>query len=57
MSYKINTSASKLGFRDGKDAYLLDRKINNTFDPLDEIIAFEEYEEAWYRGFEEEQFK
>lgn len=55
MSYKINSEASLLGLRDGKDAYLLDRKINNPYNPFS--TAYKEYENAWNQGFLEEEMK
>lgn len=55
MSYSIKSKASADGLRDGKDAYLLERKIKNPYDPFS--LAFKEYENAWYQGYEEESLK
>lgn len=55
MSYKLYSSAYVIGLRDGKDAFLLDRKLNNPYDPIDDRIAYQHYEDAWYQGYEEEQ--
>lgn len=52
--YKASSSAFRLGLAHGKDAYLLDKEINNPFCPIDEIINHNEYEEAWNIGYEEE---
>jgi hypothetical protein len=53
MSYKIKSKASRLGLRDGKDASLLGRPLNNPYDPFS--TEFGEYENAWYQGYEEEE--
>jgi hypothetical protein len=55
MAYKIKTEASKYGYRDGKDSFLLERSINNPYQFG--TVAYHEYMDAWNRGYEEEQDK
>lgn len=57
MVYKINSSASALGLRDGKDAYLLDREKVNPFDPTDEYSSYMAYNTYWGIGYREERDK
>jgi hypothetical protein len=51
--YKIKTNASRIGLRDGRDAFLLERKMKNPYDPFS--MDFIEYENAWKQGYEEEE--
>lgn len=47
---KIETDAFALGIRDGKDAYLLDRGLNNPYSPKD-LYSYSQYIKGWHIGF------
>lgn len=52
------TELEKKAYRDGRDAYILDRAMDNPYkgsDLTEDVLLYKEYEDAWYAGWEDEQ--